>query len=62
MAYVVLESYSGEITEAELQNFVAGKLGIHMRLHGGVKFVHTIPKDESGKVDRKKLQVLHKSE
>uniref|UniRef100_A0A4D5S3I7 Putative acyl-coa synthetase n=1 Tax=Ixodes scapularis TaxID=6945 RepID=A0A4D5S3I7_IXOSC len=59
MAYVVLKKPCNKITEAELQNFVAGQLGTYMHLHGGVKFVDVIPKNASGKVMRKKLQMLH---
>ncbi|CAN7990129.1 unnamed protein product [Ixodes hexagonus] len=62
MAFVVLKNDSSKVTEAELQDFVAGQLGSHMHLHGGVKFVHAIPKDESGKVNRKKLRMLQKED
>ncbi|KAM7293714.1 4-coumarate--CoA ligase 1 [Ixodes scapularis] len=59
MAFVVLTESCGKITEAMLQNFVAGQLGKYMHLHGGVKFVHRLPRDTNGKVIRKKLQMLH---
>uniref|UniRef100_A0A6B0VBZ1 Putative acyl-coa synthetase n=1 Tax=Ixodes ricinus TaxID=34613 RepID=A0A6B0VBZ1_IXORI len=59
MAIVVLKKSCSKITEAELQNFVAGHLGTYMHLHGGVKFVDAIPKNANGKVMRKKLQMLH---
>ncbi|CAN8007151.1 unnamed protein product [Ixodes pacificus] len=58
MAFVVLTESCGNITKAMLQNFVAGQLGKYMHLHGGVKFVDTLPRDTNGKVIRKKLQML----
>ncbi|KAM7298437.1 4-coumarate--CoA ligase 1-like [Ixodes scapularis] len=48
LAFVVLKKSCGTITEAELQNFVAGQLGTYMHLHGGVKFVDSIPKNANG--------------
>ncbi|CAN8026467.1 unnamed protein product [Ixodes persulcatus] len=55
MAFVVLTKPCGEITEAMLHNFVAGQFGKYMHLHGGVKFVDTLPRDTNGKVIRKKI-------
>ncbi|KAM7294277.1 4-coumarate--CoA ligase 2, partial [Ixodes scapularis] len=58
MAFVVLNTAHSKLTEIEVEKFVAGQLGIYMHLHGGVKFVHTIPKDGSGKVQKTQLQAL----
>ncbi|KAM7298443.1 luciferin 4-monooxygenase-like [Ixodes scapularis] len=62
MAFVVLKKSCGAITEAELQNFVAGQLGTYMHLHGGVKFVDALPKNANGKVMRKKLLMIHQED
>ncbi|XP_040071448.3 luciferin 4-monooxygenase [Ixodes scapularis] len=56
-AFVVLKTDSRNITEEELKNFVAGQLGVFMHLHGGVKFVQKMPKDDSGKVNKKELMM-----
>ncbi|KAM7294276.1 4-coumarate--CoA ligase 1 [Ixodes scapularis] len=58
MAFVVLKTSHSELTEAEIQNFVAGELESNMHLHAGVKFVQTIPRNEDGKVIRRKLREL----
>ncbi|KAG0433164.1 hypothetical protein HPB47_020162 [Ixodes persulcatus] len=58
MAFVVLNTHHSKLTEIEVEKFVAGQLGIYMHLHGGVKFVHSIPRDGSGKVQKTELQAL----
>ncbi|KAG0411548.1 hypothetical protein HPB47_011327 [Ixodes persulcatus] len=58
-AFVVLKKPRSEITEEKLQIFVAGQVRPHMQLHGGVKIVEKIPKDNRGKVQRKQLELLH---
>ncbi|KAM7294641.1 4-coumarate--CoA ligase 1 [Ixodes scapularis] len=58
MACVVLKTSHSTLNEAEIQNFVADQLESNMHLHGGVKFVHAIPRDDFGKIIRKKLREI----
>ena len=45
-----------DITEEEVINFVASKVGPHKKLRGGVEFVDKIPKSASGKILRRELR------
>lgn len=58
MAFVVSNTSGRKITEEELQNFVSGQVGSYMHLHGGVRFVLSIPRDDSGKIERARLRAL----
>jgi len=56
-AYVVLQDEKkGQVTEKDIQKFVAGKVAKHKWLQGGVKFVDEIPKLPSGKIMRKVMK------
>lgn len=54
-AYVVLNP-GHEVTEKEVQEFVAGKTSPEKHLRGGVIFIEEIPKSASGKILRKNLK------
>uniref|UniRef100_A0A182R867 Luciferin 4-monooxygenase n=1 Tax=Anopheles funestus TaxID=62324 RepID=A0A182R867_ANOFN len=60
LAFVVKE-YGEQLTEQEVRDFVAGKVSEQKRLHGGVRFVETIPKTASGKILRRELRDLVKN-
>ncbi|GLH14666.1 Luciferin 4-monooxygenase [Gryllus bimaculatus] len=52
----VIKDPATNITADEIQKFIAGKVAPHKRLYGGVKFVETIPKTPSGKIQRRELK------
>ncbi|KAK7793621.1 hypothetical protein R5R35_004856 [Gryllus longicercus] len=52
----VIKDPATNITADEIQKFIAGKVAPHKRLYGGVKFVDTIPKTPSGKIQRRELK------
>lgn len=54
-AYVVRKA-GKEVTETELQDFVAGAVAPYMKLRGGVEFVTEIPRSASGKILRRTLR------
>lgn len=55
--YVVLQDEKmGQVTEKDIQKFVAGKVAKHKWLEGGVKFVDEVPKLPSGKIMRKVMK------
>lgn len=54
-AFIVRKKGS-EVTEKELQDYVAGKVAKYKWLAGGVKFLDVIPKNASGKILRKELK------
>lgn len=54
-AYVVKKA-GKEISETELQEFVAGLVAPYMKLRGGVEFVSEIPRSAAGKILRKTLR------
>lgn len=47
-----------KLTEDEVKNFVAGKVSEYKQLAGGVQFVPAIPKNNSGKILRRKLKEM----
>nr|XP_022913349.1 4-coumarate--CoA ligase 2-like [Onthophagus taurus] len=66
------DEYNGELPKAfvvkkkeanvdveKLQEFVASKVARHKHLKGGVVFVESIPKNDSGKILRRKLKELY---
>lgn len=57
-AFVVLRQgfTANEATVAELQNHVSAKMSRHKQLHGGVEFVTSIPKSDTGKNLRRDLR------
>ncbi|KAH6609114.1 acetyl-CoA synthetase-like protein [Trichoderma cornu-damae] len=59
-AYVALApSAKGKISEAELVDYVQGKVSDHKRLRGGVIFIDVIPRSPTGKILRKDLRALY---
>ncbi|XP_058128725.1 uncharacterized protein LOC131289977 [Anopheles ziemanni] len=57
LAFVVLQP-GANVSEAEVREYVASRLSKQKQLHGGVRFVHEIPKTASGKILRRELQAL----
>lgn len=56
-AYVVLkEQAKGKITEGELVSWIGERVAKHKRLTGGIVFVQQIPKNPTGKIQRKVLK------
>ena len=56
-AYVVLkEQAKGRITEEELVAWIGERVARHKRLTGGIVFVQQIPKNPTGKIQRKVLK------
>jgi 4-coumarate--CoA ligase len=53
-AYVVKKK--PELTEKEVQDFVATKVAEYKRLEGGVEFIEAIPKNATGKILRRELK------
>lgn len=60
-AYVALQA-DQTATTREIADWLAQKVARHKRLAGGVKFVDAIPKNPSGKILRKALRDLAKTE
>lgn len=48
-----------EVTEKELQDFVADKVAPFKRLDGGVRFLPAIPKNATGKIMRRQIKEEH---
>lgn len=59
LAFIVKQS-GVEISEKDVQNYVASKASTLKHLHGGVIFVQEIPKNPSGKILRRKLREMLK--
>ncbi|XP_058449941.1 uncharacterized protein LOC131429669 [Malaya genurostris] len=57
LAFVVKQD-NVSIDEEEIKNYVAARTSPAKRLHGGVRFVEAIPKNQSGKILRKDLRAL----
>uniref|UniRef100_A0A182TA88 Luciferin 4-monooxygenase n=1 Tax=Anopheles maculatus TaxID=74869 RepID=A0A182TA88_9DIPT len=57
VAFVVLQP-GANLTEAEVTQYVAERLSKQKQLHGGVRFVHEIPKTASGKILRRELAAI----
>ncbi|XP_074033582.1 luciferin 4-monooxygenase [Leptinotarsa decemlineata] len=55
LAFVVRKN-GDDVTEKELQEYVAGKVSPQKKLRGGIIFVSSIPKNPSGKILRKELK------
>ena len=47
---------SGQLTESDVQEYVAQKVAPYKKLRGGVEFVSEIPKAASGKILRRVLR------
>ena len=58
-AYVVKQP-DVNLTEKEVIDFVASLASKPKQLHGGVKFIHEVPKNPSGKILRRFLRELYK--
>ncbi|XP_055692103.1 uncharacterized protein LOC129795089 [Lutzomyia longipalpis] len=54
-AFIVAKK-GNEVTEKELQEYVAGKVASYKRLDGGVEFLEAIPKSATGKILRRELK------
>jgi 4-coumarate--CoA ligase len=52
----VVKKPNEEVTEKEIQDYVAAKVAVYKKLEGGVVFLETIPKNASGKILRRKLK------
>ncbi|XP_035902710.1 4-coumarate--CoA ligase 1 [Anopheles stephensi] len=57
MAFVVKQPGTN-LTEQEVQRYVADRASPAKRLHGGVRFVAEIPKNVSGKILRRELRAM----
>lgn len=57
-AFIVAKE-GAELTEKELQNYVAEKVTSYKRLEGGVQFVPNIPKNATGKILRKDIKAKY---
>ncbi|KAL2912249.1 hypothetical protein HK105_208240 [Polyrhizophydium stewartii] len=55
LAYVVLQP-GAELTEKEIQDYIAERVADHKQLRGGVIFTDAIPKSPSGKILRRVLR------
>ncbi|KAK4189445.1 putative 4-coumarate--CoA ligase [Podospora australis] len=55
-AYIVADPR--QVTAKEVADWVAGQVGNHKKLRGGVVFLEAIPKSPSGKILRKDLRAL----
>jgi 4-coumarate--CoA ligase len=60
-AYIVIKQGSG-MSEAAVQSHMRERLAGYKQLAGGVKFVHAIPKNASGKILKKDLKELARLE
>ncbi|KAG8228602.1 hypothetical protein J437_LFUL009307 [Ladona fulva] len=58
---MVIKQPGKELTEAEVVKFIADRVSPQKRLHGGVRFVKSIPKTASGKILRRVLRESLKS-
>lgn len=47
-----------KVNEEQLVKLIEDKLSIQKRLYGGVKFVESLPKTESGKILRRKVREM----
>ncbi|KAI8904666.1 hypothetical protein EDD86DRAFT_194625 [Gorgonomyces haynaldii] len=54
-AFVVLKA-GEELTEQEVQDFIASQVAEYKRLRGGVRFIASIPKSAAGKILRRMLK------
>ena len=53
-AYVVTKNEN--LTEKNVKDYVAGKVADYKKLEGGVEFIREIPKNASGKIQRRELK------
>lgn len=60
LAFVVKQEGCENVTEKEIQDFVASKVSSSKRLRGGVQFIDEIPKNLSGKILRRELKAMLK--
>lgn len=60
LAFIVLQP-DAKATEKEIVDFIASKVSAQKRLSGGVRFIDEIPKNPSGKILRRELRALLKS-
>lgn len=55
----VVAKVTDEITEKEIQDYVAKKVAVYKKLDGGVEFVTSIPKNATGKILRRELKRIY---
>lgn len=55
----VVPKVTDEITEKEIQDYVAKKVAVYKKLDGGVTFVTSIPKNATGKILRRELKRIY---
>lgn len=53
----VVKKKNADLSEKDVQAFVAGKTAAYKHLHGGVRFLDAIPKNPSGKILRRELKL-----
>lgn len=52
----IVKTPQADVSEKEVQDYVAGKVAVFKKLTGGVSFVDAIPKNATGKLLRRKLK------
>lgn len=55
----IVKKQGAEVTEKELQDFVAGKVAAYKQIKGGVQFIDAIPKNTTGKILRRELKLKY---
>lgn len=55
----VVRKVDSNVTEPEIQEYVAKHVSKHKHLTGGVTFVESVPKTASGKILRREIKRLH---
>lgn len=59
-AYIVTKN--PKLTEKDVKDFVAARVAEHKWLEGGVEFLEAIPKNETGKILRRKLKLKYEGD
>lgn len=55
----IVKKKDTNVTEKELQDFVAGKVAVYKQIKGGVQFLDAIPKNTTGKILRRELKLKY---
>lgn len=61
-AYIVRRTKDGKPSEEEVKAYMKEHLIYYKQLHGGIKFVESIPKNASGKILKRLLREQAKEE
>jgi acyl-CoA synthetase (AMP-forming)/AMP-acid ligase II len=62
LAFVVRAPGAGQdLTEKEVEEYIAARVAVHKKLRGGVRFIEVVPKSAAGKILRKDLRLLVQS-